>query len=106
MCMTAAIAIEYVTRRMQEWGMEDYYIRFRHLRLLPSEQRSLPAFGILFLLVDPPADVRVESDIGIYDVSEDRAGELQYEHQGVLRIKNNAASVNHLRLIQVIPENP
>ncbi|HEX9510598.1 MAG TPA: hypothetical protein VF939_08945 [Puia sp.] len=103
--MTENLAIEYISRRMSELGRDDYHIRFRHLRLQPGEQRSLSAFSDLFILVEPPTDVRVESDVGIFDVSADGANELQYEHQGAIQVTNHSILANHVRFIQVIPKN-
>ena len=104
MYITAALAIAYMDRRMLEWGIEEYHLRFRHLRLQPSEQRIVLAYGHLFLLVDPPADIRVASDVGVYDPGDAGAAELQYEHQGMIHIANNATTANQLLFIQVIPK--
>ncbi|GGA89959.1 hypothetical protein [Puia dinghuensis] len=102
--MTADLAIEYIARRMAELCREDYHLRFRHLRLQPGEQRNLAAHTDLFLLVEPPASVRVESDVGIFDTSEDGANELQYEHQGNIQVTNLSVFASHVRFIQVIPK--
>ena len=40
--MTVNLALEYIPRRMQELGYRaDYYIRFRHFVLQPSEELIL-----------------------------------------------------------------
>jgi hypothetical protein len=103
--MTPDLAIEYIARRMSELCKTDYYLRFRHLRLQPSEQRTLKAHTDLFILVEPPTDVRVHSDSGVFDVSMDEANELQYEHRGTIRVINLSIFASHVRFIQVIPKN-
>lgn len=103
--MTANLAIEYIARRTRELGQCDYHIRFRHLRLRPGEQRTVSLYRGLFILVEPPTDVRVESDTGIFDLSEDLVNELQYEHQGTIVVTNLSVFANHIRFIQVIPKN-
>jgi len=103
--MTPDLAIEYIARRMSELCKTDYHIRFRHLRLLPSEQRTLAAHTDLYILVEPPTDVRVHSDSGVFDVSMDEASELQYEHRGTIRVTNHSIFASHVRFIQVIPKN-
>lgn len=102
--MTQNLAIEYIARRMSELCDIDYHLRFRHLRLQPGEQRILLAHTDLFILVEPPTDVRVHSDIGVFDVGMDMAKELQYEHRGTIRITNLSIFANHIRFIQVIPK--
>lgn len=103
--MTTALALEYIPRRMTELGYcKNYHLRFRHLKLKPGEQRILQVPNSLFLLVEPPDDVRVESKMGLFDLSEENINELQYEHRGFLNITNLSALTSHLRMIQVIPK--
>jgi len=102
--MTVNLAIEFIPRRMRELGHNDgYHLRFRHFFLQPAEQRTIIANGQLFLLVEPPDDVRVESDLGLFDLSELGADEYQYEHQGTISITNLSGLPSHARFIQVIP---
>lgn len=103
--MTVNLALEYIPRRSCELGYGTlYYIRFRHLLLKPGETRRLSAFGQLFILVEPPNDVRVESNVGIFDLSETMTNELQYEHQGEIIVTNLSPVSSHARFIQVIPK--
>jgi len=103
--MTAGLALEYIERRMDELCRQDYHLRFRHLRLQPSETRTLLAHIDLFILIEPPTDVRVQSDVGVFDVTEDGANELQYEHRGTIQVTNYSIFASHVRFIQVIPKN-
>lgn len=104
--MTTELALDYIPRRMCEMGYGKHYmIRFRHLRLGPAEERRMHGYNQLYILVEPPDDVTVESDNGYFDVSDDRTNELQYEHQGEIVIVNLSPFSNHVRFIQVIPKN-
>jgi hypothetical protein len=104
--MTINLALEYIPRRMEELGFgNDYYLRFRHFVLQPSEQLDVPAFNQFFILVDEAQDVSVISEFGIFDLSLKNANEMLYEHQGQIKIQNNASVINHLRFIQVIPKH-
>ncbi len=104
--MTINLALEYIPRRMEELGFgNDYYLRFRHFVLQPSEQLDVPAFNQFFILVDEAQDVSVISEFGIFDLSLKNANEMLYEHQGQIKIQNNASAINHLRFIQVIPKH-
>jgi hypothetical protein len=40
--------------------------------------------------------------MGIYDVAETAANELQYEHQGKMELTNYSTQVQHVLMIQVI----
>lgn len=103
--MTTALALEYIPRRMQELGHgSDYYIRFRHFVLLPNEKLEIEAFNQFFLLVEEPEHLKIVSDFGFYDLSEDRTNEQFYEHQGTISLTNYASTVTHVRFIQVIPQ--
>lgn len=104
--MTIDLAIEYIPRRMNDLGVgTDYYMRFRHFVLQPSEQIRLAADNQFFILVSETADVRIVSDFGLYDLSDMSTNEQDYEHQGTITISSHSKSVIHLRFIQVIPKN-
>jgi hypothetical protein len=91
---------------MCELGYDSRYtIRLRHLVLQPSEKREVQAQNQLMILIEPYCDVRIESDTGIFDLSEDLANELQYEHSGTLKVTNHSFFISHIRFIQVIPKN-
>lgn len=102
--MTISLALEYIPRRMQELGYtRHYHIRFRHLLLVPGETRAMAAYNQLFILIEPSLDIRVESDTGLFDLSEDRVNEYQYEHSGEIYLVNQSPVSGHVRFIQVIP---
>lgn len=104
--MTINLALEYIPKRMQELGYgKNYSIRFRHLVLKGHETQSLDAFNQFYYLVEEAEQVRVESETGVFDLSEVATNEMQYEHQSKIQITNYLSSVNHLRFIQVIPKN-
>ena len=104
--MTINLALEYIPRRMQELGYKaDYFIRFRHLVLQPNEEQIIDAFNQFYYLVEEAENVRVESETGVFDLSESTANEMQYEHQSKIHITNYLSGINHLRFIQVIPKH-
>lgn len=103
--MTIALALEYIPRRMEELGHgKNYYIRFRHFVLQPSEHMDLEAYNEFYILIDEPDSINIISDFGLFDLSFDRTNEQQYEHQGFISVQNYATSINHVRFIQVIPK--
>lgn len=103
--MTISLALEYIPRRMCELGYaSEYTIRFRHLLLMPGEERAIAAYNQLFILIEPADDVRIESDVGLFDLTEDLVNEFQYEHTGELYLTNLSAVSGHVRFIQVIPK--
>jgi len=103
--MTPQLALEYIPRRMCELGYSSQYIlRLRHFVLQPLEIREITVHNQLMILVEPFCDVRIESQGGLFDLSEDMVNELQYEHRGNLKIINHSIFINHLRFIQVIPK--
>lgn len=103
--MVKEIAGDYIRRRMEElcYG-SDYYIRFRHVVLQPSEHRDISAYNEYYLLIEAVDNVNILSDIGLFDLSFDKADELQYEHSGLIAIHNYSSSTTHVRFIQAIPK--
>jgi hypothetical protein len=73
--------------------------------LQPNEEQTIDAYNQFFYLVEEAESVKVESETGIFDLSESTTNEMQYEHQGKIHITNYLSSIKHLRFIQVIPKN-
>ena len=104
--MTSDLALEYIARRMNEMGYgKSYLLRFRHILLKVSEVREITAYNQIFLLIEPVHDIRIESDVGLFDLTEDHANEMQYEHRGRIRITNLSLSPTNARFLQAIPIN-
>ncbi len=103
--MTGELALEYIRRRMAEMGHKDYLLRFRHLLLRVNETREIIGYNQIFMLVEPAQDIRIESDVGLFDVNEDHANEMQYEHRGRIRTTNLSLSPTNVRFLQAIPNN-
>jgi hypothetical protein len=104
--MTSDLALDYISRRMQEMGYgKKYLLRFRHVLLKVNESRELTAYNQIFLLIDPIATIRIESDVGLFDLNEYGANELQYEHRGRIKISNLSLSPTNCRFLQAIPIN-
>jgi hypothetical protein len=104
--MTSDLALEYISRRMKEMGFsKNYLLRFRHILLKVSEVREITAYNQILLLIDPMATIRIESDVGLFDVNEDHANEMQYEHRGIIKITNLSLSPTNARFLQAIPIN-
>ena len=104
--MTSDLALEYISKRMMEMGYgKNYLIRFRHLLFRAQEKRELSGYNQMYVLVEPTKDIRIESDVGLYDQNEDHANELQYEHRGAIKITNLSPLLNNVRFIQAIPIN-
>jgi len=101
--MTIALAQEYLHGRLAELGYEgNYYLRLRHYVLQPMELITIDADIQVFLLVQPPVMIRVQSAFGIYDLTVDNVNELQYEHLGKIEVENYAPYLQHAQFIQVI----
>lgn len=101
--MTTALAQEYLRGRMMELGFADqYYLRLRHYVLRPKQTITIHADVHVFLLIQPPVMVRVQSEYGIHDLTVDNVNELQYEHQGIIEVENYASQLQHIQFIQVI----
>lgn len=104
--MTSDLALEYISRRMTEMGYgKNYLVRFRHILLKVGETREITAYNQIFLLIDPMSTIKIESDVGLFDLNEDHANEMQYEHRGRIRITNLSLTSTNARFLQAIPIN-
>lgn len=104
--MTIEFALAYIPRRMQEMGYgDDYLLKFRHFVIKPLQEIKISAYSQLFLLVDQPQEIAINSHFGAYDLLETNCNEVIYEHQGLIIIKNNSTEIARIRFVQVIPSN-
>ena len=104
--MTSDLALDYIARRMNEMGFgKKYLIRFRHILLKLGEVREISAYNQIFLLIEPMPNIRIESDVGLFDLTEDHANEMQYEHRGRIKITNLSLTPTNARFLQAIPIN-
>ena len=103
--MTINLALEYIPQRMEELGYgKRYSIQFRHFILQPKHRRKIHGNNQIFILIEPVDAISVNSEIGIFDLTKNNLPELQYEHQGSIRIRNYSNTVQQIRFIQVIPK--
>lgn len=101
--MTEVLANDYAERRMRELGHADkYHIRLRHFVLSPMEVRTIEAGLQLFILSEPKECIRIQSEMGVYDLAETAVNELQYEHQGTITLTNYSPIAQHVKMIQLI----
>lgn len=101
--MTPELAYDYVKRRMMELAQgNEYHIRFRHFVLSPQEARKIEQGLQMFVLTENTDNLRIQSEMGIYDLLETAANELQYEHQGNMTLTNYSPNPLHVKMIQVI----
>jgi hypothetical protein len=102
--MTPEFAKQLIKDRALELGYqeEDYTIDLHHDILKPRSTLDLNYFNALFMLVENTADVAVNSELGIYDLSSDRINKQQYEHQSQISITNQTNSIRHIRYLHII----
>jgi len=104
--MTIDTAIEILRGRMDDLGYrENYYPHIKHFVLQPGEIREVNAYNQLWILADESGDVSVSGEMGVFDLSLKNVNELKYEFQGLIRIKNYASAITHLRFVAGIPKH-
>lgn len=104
--MTIESALSYIERRMSEIGVgKNYFTQLKHFVLTPLESIEIDADNQYFILLDEMGDILIQSDFGIYDLTETTINELKYEHQGKIIVQNYSAEIKHVRFMQVIPKN-
>jgi len=104
--MTVEFAIAYIPLRMKELGYgKNYLMQAKHLILRPNEVREINAASQFWYLVDMSEEIIIESEFGMFDITDDTIDEIQYEHQGIITITNTSSELTSVRFIQIIPKN-
>jgi hypothetical protein len=103
--MTFDFALEYIPGRMNELGYENgYHLRLKYINLAPNEIRVLEAYNQLILVVIVGNNMKVESDMGVIDYSDNNLRNYEFEHTGLVTITNKGEAYSTLQFIQVIPK--
>ncbi len=102
--MTTETAMQIGIKRISDLGHKekDCYIHIRHFVLSPMEKRVIPQGLQFFVLAEEVQNLRIESEIGVYDLLGDSANELQYVFEGSMELTNYSANPLHVIMIQVI----
>ena len=117
--MKTELALASIPRRMNELGYGDNYIpHHRHLRIPAEGEIKINAATEIYFLVEEEtltfsrveydgADgiFRVESESGVYDLSDKKVDEMQHEHTGTITVKNHSRIDLFVKFIQVIPKH-
>ena len=82
----------------------DYHLRLKYMYMAPGEIRTIEAYNQLIILVDVGRYVKVESDMGVMDWTDNNLRDYQFEHQGFVTVTNKWEGNNTLQYIQVIPK--
>lgn len=100
--MTETLAIPYALRRASELGASHCELRHRHLHLAAGEIIKLQAVNELYILLDDVGQkIKVSSDTGEYDFTQEHTNELIHEHSGLIAIENTDTVRGHLQLLQI-----
>ncbi len=103
--MNEGTAIDMAKEKMKELKVEDYILRYRHLRLDAKEKREIKAENQIYVLTYPLYNLKLQSKLGIYDLADDGLNELQHVHTGVLKLENQSNIRLDVKFIQAIPLN-
>ena len=100
--MTEEFILKYIPERICQLGYEKFYIRYRDITIPPFSSQSYSAFNELWLIVDDPPGLLVESEYGIFDSTGTYISDNSHEHKGEIIITNPDAESKRIKFIQVI----
>ena len=102
--MKEGTAIELAQKRMEELGIDNYLIKYRHLQIPPQKKKVLDGENHIYFLILPSDYVSVSSKAGIYNINDVGINEMQYIHRGKITIENfYLKNYLQVKFIQVIP---
>jgi hypothetical protein len=102
--MNEATAIEIAKNKMQEQNVNDYVIRFRHIRLDSQEVRTISADNEWYIVAERSPFIIVKSKAGIYDFRDTALREIQHVHTGAMTVTNSINQSFTIKFIQLIPK--
>lgn len=103
--MSEEFILQYIPERVRQLGYRKYHLRYRDVTILPLASQTFRAYNELWLIVDDPPGLVVESDYGIYDSTGDYISDNTHEHKGEINITNPDGENKRIKFIQVIIVN-
>ena len=103
--MYLAFALDHIPRRMSELGFGNNYLtRYRQIYSDPAKKVRIDADNQYWYLIEPDA-IKVESQRGVFDLSDTAINMQQHEHSGKIIVTNNTGGYKWVLFIQVIPQH-
>lgn len=105
--MTQEFAMLHIPLRMEELGHGNNYFTPipQHYSLVAEEVRVIDAYNEYFFLTNADLEISVNSEFGMYDLTDDTLNQQLYEHQGKIVLTNKSKNLKHVQFIQVIPKH-
>lgn len=104
--MYLSFALDYIPRRMRELGFgENYAIRYRQIYIADSDTIKIEGENQLWIFIEPEGVLKIESQRGVYDMTDTAINIQQHEHAGKFTVTNNSGRAVHALFIQAIPGN-
>lgn len=103
--MYETTAIEIAKSKMRELEVDEYFIRYRHIRLDANETRMIQGDNEWFFIVDRPYYISVKSIAGIYDWRDTALREMQHVHTGQITLENAYHTSTTFKMLQIVPQN-
>lgn len=99
--MNVAFISDYVKKRSQELGWQNFSMRVRQIGIETDTVHTLEAYTDFYVLLGEPHDISIESDTGAYDLADTAISEQQHEHSGTIYINNLGGCSRSISLVQV-----
>lgn len=96
--MQAELIIPFIERRVRELGFTRYILEYEQLELAGQSTQTLSAYNNLYVLVDTPKFLAIESDLGRYN----QGGKNIHEHRGLISLTNRDTNPIWVSFVKVI----
>jgi hypothetical protein len=95
---------QLINQKMSLRNYASFSVLFRELRFKANEALTFKVPGQFWFLEDNiPPQFLISSEMGIYDLMDNRINELQHEHSGTIKMINRSSGVLLLRVVILIP---
>lgn len=106
--MKTEFVMQYLPRKMRAMGIGDnYLLTYKDVTVKASGTVRIKASNMFFFFVEGFTDrVRITSESGVYDLTNETLNEQMHEHTGEIKIENRDDRVIlHLEFIVAIIKN-
>jgi hypothetical protein len=100
--MTEQFILQFIPRRIKELDYQEYYISYADKVIEGGSIQAIQAYNSLYFIVDDPIGLRVESDYGVYDLTDNPSSDNVHQHRGEIIITNPGTDSRRIKFIKVV----
>jgi hypothetical protein len=98
--MFSHLALAFAERYLQQMGVQDYTMDYVDILLKPQEKKEIQAKDKYWFIVHADSCVQIESNEGVYSLSNTEQGAHKRVHTGIVSLHNLSDTTAKIEVLE------